>query len=64
MVRFILDDLTVSSDEVAHRVLTNQALHHRDIEAAIGLGLACANLTDTLGLDAKEQSKLADPLVE
>jgi len=61
---FIGDDMTITADSIVDPSLADQALNHRNVQAAVQTALSGTDLADVLGLDAEEQRQLRDPLVE
>ena len=64
VVALVDDDVPVGGDEVVDLALPHQALDHGDVEVAVGLAAAAADLADLLRFDAQEHRQASDPLLE
>ena len=64
MVTFVDDDVSVPGHEIIDLPLSDEALDHRHIEAAVRFTFAPAHLTHVLLIDSEEHRELRDPLVE
>lgn len=54
VVTFIHDDMSIASDDIVDFAVANQTLNHRDIERAVGMPFAAADLADPLGWEIQK----------
>ena len=63
MMGLIQYHLAIPGYQIGHGAFAYKALHHCDVEYSIRFCAPSTNPANILGLDAKEQGELTDPLV-
>jgi hypothetical protein len=63
VMTLVNDDVSVGGYEIVDPTLPHQTLDHGDIEGAVGLAAATADLADLRHLDVHEHRQASDPLL-
>ena len=64
MVAFVHDHVAVPGHDIIHAIASDEALHHGDVQPAVGLVLAGSNLADLSRLQVQKRRELRDPLFQ